>query len=61
MYAYKHEGFWQCMDTRITILETLWNEVMRLGKNKMKLKKLFSIICANKNKILIFDEEGLKI
>ena len=28
LYAYKHEGFWQCMDTRRDhhLLETLWNE-----------------------------------
>ena len=28
LYVYKHEGFWQCMDTRRDhhLLETLWNE-----------------------------------
>jgi glucose-1-phosphate cytidylyltransferase len=28
LYAYKHEGFWQCMDTRRDhhLLETLWKE-----------------------------------
>ena len=28
LYAFKHDGFWQCMDTRRDhhLLETLWNE-----------------------------------
>tara|TARA_B100000401_G_scaffold438338_1_gene386493 strand:- start:2164 stop:2871 length:708 start_codon:yes stop_codon:yes gene_type:complete len=36
LYAYKHEGFWQCMDTRRDhyLLETLWNEGNAPWKNK---------------------------
>ena len=40
-YAYKHEGFWQCMDTRDHhLLETLWNENNAPWKNNYENRSI---------------------